>query len=607
MKFVFFKKHFAFILMLAIVVLAAPLLGQQVINVRTGQTYTTIQSAINAASGGDTLLVSPATYRENITVNKSLRIKGENRTNTIIIGNTTGDVFQITASYVTLKNFTIKFNYDYPNIYPSSYAGIRITSTSKSNTINCNNIQDCYKGFLLDGGVNTGNVISNNNIANDVTGQSIDPYYNFWIQNSSGNKIYGNKISSALNQHGTGIFLYKSSNNEISANDIYGNYYGIYLLNTSNYNIIHHNNFDNVQYNAYTENSLGSCIGNKWYLVSTSVGNYWSDHTGPDANNDGIIDIPYDIPGGTDQDLYPLVARYPVCNAEDLIVRTTGMDLLLFPFENGIFTGTGTLVGNGWNFTHYFVGHWNTDYPTHDLLARKSNGEIWWFPYRDETFYTDGIHMVGQNFYYTDYFVGNWTDNATDDLLVRDSAGNMWLYPFINEAFDSPIFMGSGWNYTHYFVGNWSGDNYSDLICRDSSGYMWYYRFVNGAFAARIQVGNGWNFTHYFVGNWTNDGTDDLIVRDSNGNMKLYPFRNGSFYSVPGAGTIVATGWNFTDYFVGDWNVNVTDAMVVRDSNGNLKLYSLENGTSGTTFGTGSTVGTAFNYTHYFVGQWTND
>ncbi len=290
-------------------------------------------------------------------------------------------------------------------------------------------------------------------------------------------------------------------------------------------------------------------------------------------------------------------------NAEDLVVRTSDARLLLFPFENGIFTGTGTQVGHGWNFTHYFVGHWNTDYPTHDLIVRKSNGELWLYPYRNETFYTYGSKRVGQNFNYTHYFVGNWTDNATDDLIVRDSSGCLWLFPYANGTFGAGISLGCGWNYTHYFVGNWSGDNFSDLICRDSSGYMWYYRFENGVFVPPTQVGNGWNFINYFVGNWTGDGTDDLIVRESNGNMKLYPFRNGSFYGVPGSGTIVAYGWNFTDYFVGDWANSTTDDMVVRESNGTMKLYPFVNGT----FGTGTTAGTGFNYTHYFVGQWTND
>jgi parallel beta-helix repeat protein len=139
----------------------------------------------------------------------------------------------------------------------------------------------------------------------------VQDYYSFWIMGSSGNKIYGNTISSTLNQNGTGILLWGASSNEIFANDIYGNYYGIYLLDASNDNIIHHSNFDNIFYNVYIENSLGACTGNKWYHTYTSVGNYWSDYSGSG---------PYPIPGGGpgDQDLYPLAGQWhPVCGNVD--------------------------------------------------------------------------------------------------------------------------------------------------------------------------------------------------------------------------------------------------------------------------------------------------
>jgi hypothetical protein len=37
--------------------------------------YLTIQATVNAASGGDTIIVYPGTYTENVDVNKSLTIE----------------------------------------------------------------------------------------------------------------------------------------------------------------------------------------------------------------------------------------------------------------------------------------------------------------------------------------------------------------------------------------------------------------------------------------------------------------------------------------------------------------------------------------------------
>ena len=45
---------------------------------------------------------------------------------------------------------------------------------------------------------------------------------------------------------------------------------------------------------------------NIWYNSSLQEGNYWSDYTGVDNNHNGIGDTPYNIPGGSNQDLYPL-------------------------------------------------------------------------------------------------------------------------------------------------------------------------------------------------------------------------------------------------------------------------------------------------------------
>jgi len=73
--------------------------------------------------------------------------------------------------------------------------------------------------------------------------------------------------------------------------------------------LIHHNNFINAQ-NAY------DACSNIWNNSYPSGGNYWGDYSGVDgysgpgqniSGGDGIGDTPYSIPGGSNQDGYPLM------------------------------------------------------------------------------------------------------------------------------------------------------------------------------------------------------------------------------------------------------------------------------------------------------------
>jgi len=48
--------------------------------------YTSIQDAINDASDGDTIFVFNGTYYENVIIDKSVKLVGENRNTTVIDG-----------------------------------------------------------------------------------------------------------------------------------------------------------------------------------------------------------------------------------------------------------------------------------------------------------------------------------------------------------------------------------------------------------------------------------------------------------------------------------------------------------------------------------------
>ena len=100
--------------------------------------YTTIQSAIDNASDGDTVYVYTGIYIENIRVQKALSLIGEDKNTTIIDGNQEDCTINLVSEHVVIKNFTIiGGGFDTDDFVNFFRAGIRVTGSN--NTI-CNNI-----------------------------------------------------------------------------------------------------------------------------------------------------------------------------------------------------------------------------------------------------------------------------------------------------------------------------------------------------------------------------------------------------------------------------------------------------------------------------------
>ena len=143
--------------------------AQTTISVPTN--YPTIQSAINAANNGDTVLVSPGTYVENINFNgKAIAVTSSNGpATTIIDGNHNGTVVTFNHSETAasvLSGFTVR------NGFQSGGFGGGISVSSASPTISANLITGNHAatgiGIFVSGG---SSLIKNNTISNnDQTG-----------------------------------------------------------------------------------------------------------------------------------------------------------------------------------------------------------------------------------------------------------------------------------------------------------------------------------------------------------------------------------------------------------------------------------------------------
>jgi parallel beta-helix repeat protein len=152
-------------------------------NLNTGENFSSIQAAIydSDTTNGDTITVDAGTYYENVVVNKSLTLLGGDRNITIIDGNGSGNVINITSDDVNISGFTIRNSGTGGND-----AGIHVESNN--NTITDNIIFNNTQGIRLESSNN--NTISNNYFNN--TNNAWDDGNNTWnITKTAGTNIFG--------------------------------------------------------------------------------------------------------------------------------------------------------------------------------------------------------------------------------------------------------------------------------------------------------------------------------------------------------------------------------------------------------------------------------
>ena len=248
--------------------------------------YTKIQDAINDAVDGDTVFVydDSSPYYENVVVNKSIFLIGEDRETTVIDGYENGNVVYVTSDGVTISGFTIingknayllvggvdifaNYTTISNNIITNNYIGIGIWNDYaphikpylhgneiSNNTISSNTLEGIWLSHCNLSTV-TNNIIINNNIGGIHT--------NF----ASNNIILGNKISNNYN----GLVLFQSSNsNKILFNNITNNgLYGIFIFDSCKNDILQNNFIESGEGNVKLLYYIWNLERNKWER------NYW--------------------------------------------------------------------------------------------------------------------------------------------------------------------------------------------------------------------------------------------------------------------------------------------------------------------------------------------
>ncbi len=262
--------------------------------IRVPADYSTIQDAVNAAAPESVILVSPGVYHENLTINKTLTLTGQDRMTTLIDGSPARSTIQIVADGVVLENFTISGNSQSSDeggvfLFNSSFCRIR------NNTVL--NTSPAGVGLVY----SHNNSIEGNFIA--YSGADLPGWtwgWNIGLAESNNNTITGNILSNSIVY---GISSELSNGTAITFNAIQNSDVGISLW-YSNEDVIDHNAFVNIR----NFRIMMWAYNNTW--SKDQEGNYWDDYVGLDDGSNGTV--AGDGIGDTDLphlgvDNYPLV------------------------------------------------------------------------------------------------------------------------------------------------------------------------------------------------------------------------------------------------------------------------------------------------------------
>lgn len=252
------------IVLTAIFLLAFASTGSaEILNVSAEGNYTSIQAAIDNASNGDIISVSPGEYKENIVVNKQVTITSTNGSSvtSVIADNADEDVFNVSAGNVTIEGFSISGADTMSGIYVCSRNNALINNSVFSNEYGIRlhgiNLYECDNNILINNtvydnnyGIHTfhsnNNILSNNSMNNNTRNFAVIGYYGVENTVDTSNKVDGKPI----------YYLVDASDITIDSSSNAGTIYCISCKNITIKDVQLSNNYNGVYFQQTTDSRI---------------------------------------------------------------------------------------------------------------------------------------------------------------------------------------------------------------------------------------------------------------------------------------------------------------------------------------------------------------